>query len=556
MPAVGDALVEVRSEDYETLKQTLLAYEKAWENTERRQDMKDKASQISKQLEASQKLLEEKPVPQKKLYDSIVSLARSTDDYLNAASKSDTSVDKESVLGLIKSLDQIQAQIEQDHFSKAQTLNQSFVKEWTALEKPIRETNVGAYGTIETKMSMVRVALNKTPVQKQQAADAVSELRQTIQDYTDGKLDNNAKTNKEVSLTGLIDTLGQVETSIGNQQYDQAAAQMEDFIQFWPQVEGKVLTKSQSTYNQTENTMTKVLTILSSQNPDDSEAIELIREMRSDLEPYAEESSYSAWDAFFILFREGMEAILIIATLLAYLRRTGNHNKQVWVWSGLGIGLLLSAGLAVVLTLAFAGMQAGTNREMIEGITGIIAVIMMITVGAWLHKQSNVLAWNQYVNQQLQKVMKTGASWMLALVTFVAIFREGAETILFYLGMAPSIKLSSLLAGMGGALLVLLIIGFLLIKLSVRIPIRPFFLAASLLIYFIALKFTGVSIHALQITDLLPVHPLTTIGSIDLIGFYPTWETALGQLILLIIIVSQFLRSQRRKRQSKSELAS
>ena len=557
MPKIGDALVEVRAEDYSSLKQSLLAFREDWENTEKIPDMADTADQISTELDTALQMLKNSSINQDALYEHIVNLARATDQYVSSSSGADTKVDRVAISRLIQYLADIQTQIKQGHMDQARAMNQTFVSKWTALEKPIRETNLQAYGSIETKMSMVRVSLNKSPLDKQQAIGAIDKLKQDIQNYLKGKISTtNTPPQENVTVQSLIKLLNRTQTEVNEKEYQSAADQIQKFIQSWPLVEGEVLTKSKKVYTQSENSMTEVLTIVSSDHPDKDKALRLLKDMKADLEPFANQSNYSAWDAFFILFREGMEAILVIATLLAYLRRTGNEDKQRWVWSGLGAGVVLSAGLAILLTVLFAGFQAGTNREMIEGFTGLIAVVMMITVGAWLHKQSNVLAWNQYVNHQLQKVMKKGGKWLLALVTFIAIFREGAETILFYLGMAPSIKLTQLLMGMGGALLLLIVIGVLLIKLSVRIPIRPFFLAASLMIYYVAFKFTGVSIHALQITDILPVHPLGFIPTIDLLGIYPTFETSITQLLLGVIILAQFMNTGRRKRKYASSKAS
>jgi high-affinity iron transporter len=557
LPTVGDALVDVRSEDYDSLNENLRAYEKAWESTKRSEDLEETEKQIDKELDTALKMSADSSVEQEALYEHIVNLARYTDEYVSAAGE-ESEIDRADMQSLIDDLNEMQSVVKDKNFAKARKLNEAFVTNWTALEKPIRESNLQAYGSIETKMSMVRVALNKDPVKVDQAVQSLDKLKVTIQDYLDGKTADSASTmnTDSVTLTGLIGMLENVQSDIDKEEYNNAATKMEKFIQQWPIVEGKVLTKSQSVYNETETKMTEVLTIISSSQPDSASANKKIDTMIDDLEPFTEQSKYSAWDAFFILFREGLEAILIIATLLAYLRRTDNEEQRVWVWSGLGLGLIFSGGLAVILTMMFAGLQSGTNREIIEGVTGLIAVVMMLTVGAWLHKQSNILAWNQYINQQLQKVMNRGAKWMLALVTFIAIFREGAETIIFYLGMAPSITVSQLLQGMGGALVLLIIIGFLLIKLSVRLPIRPFFLVASLLIYYIAFKFTGVSVHALQITNILPVHQIGSLPIIDFLGFYPTFETVIAQLVLLLIVAYQFISKNNRKRHSRTKAAS
>ncbi|WLR47230.1 FTR1 family protein [Halobacillus litoralis] len=551
LPTVGNALVEVRSEDYDALRQSLETYQDIWEETEKASESKKTTATITEELEGSMEMLESSSMDQDQLYDQIVSLARATDDFVSSSSKQEAQVDRQGLQNLIAELDVLDTAIVEGEYKKAQELNRAFVTSWTALEKPIRETSVKAYGNIETKMAMVRVSLNKDPVDGKQASEAVAQLKQAIHDYLDGKTTGETVAQEDVTMAGLIGLLEQAQKNIDQNQMSEAAGNMEQFIQSWPIVEGKVLTKSQKVYNETEVTMTNVLSELSSAQPDAGKSNQMIEKLKADLEPFAGESSYSAWDAFFILLREGLEAILIIATLLAYLRRTDNENQRIWVWSGFGSGLIVSGGMAVLLTMVFAGLEAGANREIIEGVTGLVAVVMMLFVGGWLHKQSNILARNQFIHRKLNQAMNKRAKWMLALITFIAVFREGAETIIFYLGLAPSISLSQLLLGMGSALVLLLVLGVLLIKLSIKIPVRPFFMAASLLIYYIAFKFTGVSLHALQITNIIPVHRIEGMSNVDALGIYPTWETVAAQSFLLAVMAVQYFLANRKKRQLK-----
>jgi high-affinity iron transporter len=131
--------------------------------------------------------------------------------------------------------------------------------------------------------------------------------------------------------------------------------------------------------------------------------------------------------------------------------------------------------------------------------------------------------------------------WSLLAVARLAVLREGGETTLFYMGMAPSIDPIQLFLGIGGALVALLILGFAMIRFSVKIPVRPFFITATALIYYLVFKFLGESIHALQIAGKVPSHGSPALWPIDWLGIYPTWETTLPQLavpaVLLIIVL-------------------
>ena len=137
----------------------------------------------------------------------------------------------------------------------------------------------------------------------------------------------------------------------------------------------------------------------------------------------------------------------------------------------------------------------------------------------------------------------------LTALSFLAVFREGAETTVFYLGMASSIALNDLLLGLGIGIAVLFVAALLIFKVGVKIPLRPFFMVAGLLVYYLGFKFLGSGIHALQIAGILPASPLDAIPTLPFFGLYPTWETVGPQLLLLVVAlgVVVYLRLQDRQ---------
>jgi high-affinity iron transporter len=263
----------------------------------------------------------------------------------------------------------------------------------------------------------------------------------------------------------------------------------------------------------------------------------IVKELNSRLAPLISKTDYSLWDAALILLREGLEGLLIVATLLAFLKKMGQGAKQKWIWAGVGAGILASAVLAIIINIVFSRIVAASSREYIEGITGVVAVIMMLTVGAWLHNKSSIGNWNKYINQQMEQAIARGSLFSFALISFLSVFREGAETIIFYTGITPYISLQQLVLGVILAVGILVIVGFAIIYYSVKIPIRFFFKAATFLIYFLAFKILGISIHALQISNVLPTSTVHQFPFIDWIGLYPTWETTITQLILVMAII-------------------
>ena len=122
----------------------------------------------------------------------------------------------------------------------------------------------------------------------------------------------------------------------------------------------------------------------------------------------------------------------------------------------------------------------------------------------------------------------------LAFLSFLAVFREGTETVIFFIGMASSISLLQLLGGIGIGALLLLVIAYLILKAGMRIPLRPFFLLSSLLVFYLSLKFTGMGIRSLQLAGLLPATGVEAFPTIEFFSIYPTLEGLVPQALLLL----------------------
>jgi high-affinity iron transporter len=234
------------------------------------------------------------------------------------------------------------------------------------------------------------------------------------------------------------------------------------------------------------------------------------------------------------MLREGLEALLVIGALTAFLRRSGNGDKQRWIWAGAGLGIVLSVGLAFVLQQVFQRAGASLGSEMVEGWIGLIAAAMLFYVSYWLHSKARLGAWQSYIREKSTAALAGGSMLSLAVIALLAVFREGAETAVFYLGIAPSISPADLLLGLGLGLVSLVAIGAALLLIGLRLPLRPFFFASSALIYYLGFKFVGTGLHALQVAGVLRATP-GPLPSSDVLGLYPTWETALPQIVLLVV---------------------
>ena len=221
--------------------------------------------------------------------------------------------------------------------------------------------------------------------------------------------------------------------------------------------------------------------------------------------------------------------------LLTTLNAANQPKAKRWVYTGAGLGLLASVMGAVALQHLFPAISAGTNREILEGTVGIVAVAMMLFVGAWLHSKSSISGWKNFVDKQVSQALLTGSLIPILSLSFLSVFREGAETILFYAGMLPLISSEDLLIGLGLALLLLAIIAAVMTFSSKRLPMHQLFKAMTLLIYALGFKILGVSIHALQLTQVLPRH-LLDLPNVEWFGFYASMEGITAQVIYLALI--------------------
>lgn len=271
-----------------------------------------------------------------------------------------------------------------------------------------------------------------------------------------------------------------------------------------------------------------------------------LRSMVQALDLLAPPTAYSAWDAGIILFREGLEALLVLAALLAFLGRTGQASTKPCIWSGAAIGLVASMGIAVVVSVTMQSLASGATPELVEGLAGLGAVVLMLTVGAWLHGKSAVKDWNLWLKERMNKA--GNRPWALGALALLAVLREGAETVVFFWGMAGVLPIAELLVGIVGGLVVLAVVGVVLIGFSKRLPLQVFFPLATSLIYYLAVKVLGQSLASLQSVGWIPATPLGFGGSVAWVGFSPTWETALPQLVLGAVLGTVTALSLRKKR--------
>ena len=315
------------------------------------------------------------------------------------------------------------------------------------------------------------------------------------------------------------------------------AATMKEFITIWPTIEGTVRTANPALYTRVESESPVIMA-----KGSEKEYQEKLEKLIADLSQIDTNASYNAFDAMLILLREGVEALLIVMALVTTLKAAKMRKGLKWVYGGALTGVVASLVIAFILQIAFPAVTSGANREIIEGTVGIFAVVMMIVIGIWLHSKSSVKKWNDFMDSQMKTVTKTGSFISMFALSFLAVFREGAETILFYVGILPRISRFEFILGISLALFVLLVIAFLMNKASQFFLSYKVFFILTWMIYALAFKMLGVSVHALQLTNMAPNHLLSSFPTIDLLGIYPSWEGLGSQLVFLIIVLVVTLR--------------
>ncbi|MDR0433084.1 MAG: FTR1 family iron permease [Bifidobacteriaceae bacterium] len=252
-----------------------------------------------------------------------------------------------------------------------------------------------------------------------------------------------------------------------------------------------------------------------------------------------------------IILREGFEAILVVGAIVAYLVKSGNRPKVRTVYVGAGIALLASVGLAVAVN-ALTGL-AGANQEIIEGVTVLLAVAMLVWVSNWIASKADAAAWTGYIRGQTQASLTSGSAISLAFVAFLAVFREGAETILFYAALRSQSSGQDTMIWAGLAVGIVLLAGvYLAIRfLAIRIPTGPFFIATSGLLAIMAVAFAGSGIKELQEGGAIQITPLPGVPTVDLLGIYPSAETLATQAGVLALVVAGFWLGLRKARRAR-----
>lgn len=264
----------------------------------------------------------------------------------------------------------------------------------------------------------------------------------------------------------------------------------------------------------------------------------------------------SVWFLFIsalsIILREGLEAMLIVVAIVAYLIQSGNSNRTNIVYSALGVGVFLSFVTAFAVYYFFRE-YAGQFRELLEGVTMLIAVALLLYVGFWLLSKAH--KWNEFIKHSAKEAISKGSSYALWWTVFLAVYREGAETVLFYQALLfdsnTSADFSAVIGGLALGCVILIVLYLLIKRGAVKIPIKLFFQATSAIIFLMCFSFSGKGVGELiEGKVITPTLIPYQFDAISWAGLYPYYESLGLQLIVLLFIAGGIIATRKLAKKS------
>ncbi len=264
----------------------------------------------------------------------------------------------------------------------------------------------------------------------------------------------------------------------------------------------------------------------------------LFDEAEATLAPDQASSASAFLGAFTILLREGLEALLIVVAMLAFLGKADRPElaRPVHIgWTG-----ALAAGVLTWLAATRLISVSGASRELTEGFGSLLAAAVLLFVGIWMHGKAQAGQWQRYLREKLHKALARDSRWFLFSLAFIAVYREVFETILFFTAMAAEGSVGSLIAGGLAGCAALAAIAVAMLRFSRRLPIGKFFSYSSALVAILAVVLAGKGVAALQEAGLIAIHPLAALPRISLLGLFPTLQGIAAQLATLLALLLGF----------------
>lgn len=445
---------------------------------------------------------------------------------------------------------------------------------WSAVEHVVSASDRAAYAAIESAAADLRFQLDPRDGDPAAAATAIDQL---VAAYRTWAAEGQAVASLQQPMTGhaaagrpaaaqggepyavLADQAAQALRALRAGELDSARAMIAAVRRGWPEVESRVSLRDQGAYHAIESLQARSAAFLSRGDRIQAEAA--LADLSARLDRFREARSVAWFDVWLILLREGLEALLVIAALIAWLRPAAAGDASAaarlararrMVWLGAGAGLALSVVIAAVVNRLFRTAVSGAGRELIEGVVGIAAAVIMVWVAWWLHRQTAMAAWTGWLRERTRLLGAGGRVGAIALLAFLAVLREGAETALFLIALGPALPGRELAFGIGIGAATLAVIGTAVLGLGVRLPMVPLLRVLTVLLALLAVKFIGAGAGALQVAGVLAATPLAWWPDAPLLGFFASVEAVLAQAVMVAAMGMLVITSRRGQRPLES----
>src|SRR3954452_8739234 len=254
-----------------------------------------------------------------------------------------------------------------------------------------------------------------------------------------------------------------------------------------------------------------------------------------------------------ILLREGLEAMLVVAALAGYLTRAGAGNRI----SALYGGALAAIGASIIAAWLFAVLNSGEHSEVLEGVIILVAAALMLYVSGWLMVKQDPRGWQDYLAHKADNALAQDTVWAVGALAFLAVFREGAETVLFINALATTEGGwgVGLFAGLGAATVGLVVLFYFINLIAQKIPLRPLFVITSAFLFAMAVKFIGEAVQEFQEQSILPFTELKSVSWLGNVGLNPTLEALSLQLLVILFALATYSVVQRNSRLAREDKA-
>ena len=268
----------------------------------------------------------------------------------------------------------------------------------------------------------------------------------------------------------------------------------------------------------------------------------LLDDAEKALAPSDNDAAAAFIGALTILLREGLEALLVVVAMVAFLKKAERQDVLGYVHAG-WITALVAGGVTWAVATYLVSVS-GAGRELTEGFSSLFAAVVLLGVGMWMHQKSVAGRWQVYLKEKMSSALTQRAAWFLFSLAFISVYREVFETVLFYAALWTEGNGWPLLAGLVTGMAVLGVVAAVLLRTSARLPIGKFFAASSLLVAVLAVVLAGKGIAGLQEAGWIHTSPVV-FPRIDILGIRPTWQTLLAQLSVLLVVAIAFVVNTR-----------